>query len=98
LLGASQSSWAFGSAKNVAKGLIGKAGARLRGLGKKKRIAEGKGRLNVSADGSKSWEQPPSKGLNGWEGFCGQTAIANLLTTHEGNSAPGEAWGGETMR
>jgi len=38
------------------------------------------------ADGSFSWDQPDSRGLGGWEGFCGQTATANLLTTHEGTN------------
>jgi predicted double-glycine peptidase len=42
-------------------------------------------------DGSVSWSQPDSKGMGGWEGFCGQTAVANLLTTHEeGLTSPHE--------
>jgi hypothetical protein len=38
--------------------------------------------LNLMPDGSVSWDQPDSKGVAGWEGLCGQTAVANLLTTH----------------
>jgi hypothetical protein len=52
--------------------------------GKNKQVAGGTPRLNVMPDGSYSWEQPDSNGLNGWEGFCGQTATANLLTTDKG--------------
>ena len=37
---------------------------------------------NVLQDGSFSWEQPPSRGIAGWEGRCGQTAAANLITTY----------------
>ena len=33
--------------------------------------------LNRTESGYYSWEQPPSS-VNGWEGRCGQTAIANL--------------------
>jgi len=44
-------------------------------------------------DGSFSWDQPDSKGFAGWEGFCGQTAIANLLSTHEGVNYPPRAVG-----
>lgn len=33
---------------------------------------------------SRSWEQPPGEGLGGWEGYCGQTAVSNLLA----NSLP----------
>jgi predicted double-glycine peptidase len=47
-------------------------------------IAGGVPQRNVMADGSISWGQPDSNGLGGWEGFCGQTATANLLTTHRG--------------
>ena len=50
--------------------------------GKAKQVAQGTPQLNVMHDGSYSWTQPDSNGLNGWEGFCGQTAVANLLTTH----------------
>jgi hypothetical protein len=54
--------------------------------GKDKQLAGGTPQLNVMADGSYSWSQPSSNGLGGWEGFCGQTAIANLLTTHQGGT------------
>ncbi|MCA9652814.1 MAG: hypothetical protein KC501_23045 [Myxococcales bacterium] len=49
-----------------------------------KQTAGGTPRLFLMPDGSYSWEQPDSNGTNGWEGFCGQTAIANLLTTIQG--------------
>lgn len=52
--------------------------------GKKKQLAGGSPQRNVMADGTVSWGQPDSNGLGGWEGFCGQTATANLLTTHRG--------------
>lgn len=52
--------------------------------GKKKQLAGGTPQRNVMADGSVSWGQPESNGLGGWEGFCGQTGTANLLTTCEG--------------
>jgi len=51
--------------------------------GKDKQTAGGTPQLNIMSDGSYSWSQPGSNGLNGWEGFCGQTATANLLTTFE---------------
>ena len=49
----------------------------------KKQIANGQPALNVQPDGSVSWEQPDSKGLAGSEGFCGQTAVANMLCMTE---------------
>lgn len=49
--------------------------------GKDKQVAGGTPRLYRMSDGSYSWEQPDSNGTGGWEGFCGQTATANLLTT-----------------
>ena len=52
--------------------------------GKKKQLAGGTPQRNVMGDGSISWGQPDSNGLGGWEGFCGQTATANLLTTFKG--------------
>lgn len=52
--------------------------------GKKKQLASGTQTSNVMADGTISWSQPGSNGLGGWEGFCGQTATANLLTICEG--------------
>ncbi|MCA9711030.1 MAG: hypothetical protein KDK70_34630 [Myxococcales bacterium] len=59
--------------------------------GKKKQIAQGSPQLNTMPDGSISWTQPDSNGFNGWEGFCGQTAVANLLTTYEaGQTSPHE--------
>lgn len=54
--------------------------------GKKKQVAGGTPQLNMMPDGSYSWGQPDSNGLNGWEGFCGQTATANLLTTNQGGA------------
>ncbi len=57
--------------------------------GKDKQVAGGSPQLNMMSDGSYSWSQPASNGLNGWEGFCGQTATANLLTTFEdGQTSP----------
>jgi hypothetical protein len=41
-------------------------------------------------DGSYSWTQPDSTGLSGWEGYCGQTCVANLLTTSTPNSVSPE--------
>lgn len=38
------------------------------------------GNCNKLSDGTYSWEQPASRGIAGWEGRCGQTAAANLLT------------------
>lgn len=52
---------------------------------KDKRLAGGTPTCNRLPDGSISWEQPDSNGMGGWEGFCGQTATANLLTTYTGN-------------
>lgn len=54
--------------------------------GKDKQIAGGTSNLNRMPDGSYSWDQPDSNGKSGWEGFCGQTAIANLLTTIQGGA------------
>ena len=54
--------------------------------GKDKQIAGGASTLNRMPDGSYSWSQPASNGKGGWEGFCGQTAIANLLTTVQGGA------------
>lgn len=59
--------------------------------GKKKQKASGSPQLNTMSDGSISWSQPDSNGVGGWEGFCGQTATANLLTTfEEGQTSPHE--------
>jgi len=55
-----------------------------KGKGKDKKNPGGEPERNVMSDGSISWGQPESNGLFGWEGFCGQTAIANLLTTYKG--------------
>lgn len=49
----------------------------------KKQVAAGTPQLNTMADGSCSWEQPDSKGFGGSEGFCGQTAVANMLSIYE---------------
>lgn len=52
---------------------------------KDKRLASGTPERNVMHDGSISWGQPDSNGKGGWEGFCGQTATANLLTIYRGS-------------
>ncbi len=49
----------------------------------KKQVANGEPKLNMMKDGSCSWEQPDSKGVGGAEGFCGQTAIANMICIYD---------------
>ena len=51
---------------------------------KGKKLPGGTQKRNVMPDGSYSWEQPDSTGVGGWNGYCGQTAMANLLTTYKG--------------
>jgi hypothetical protein len=38
--------------------------------------------MRYMEDGTISWDQPPSDGVEGWNGRCGETAAANLIAMY----------------